>query len=224
MTLGIIIPTYDSLDTLKVLIKNIFDYTGGEYQIYVVEDGQKQETIDYLKTQKVKAIFHQENKGVAPSWNDGLREAIKDNCDYFAFFNDDIELPPNWWDACQKEFSKMYAGQTSPTHAVCLAEFVNNTIPLTGWFFILDKYCVDEVGFFDEQFVPYCAEDEDYYFRMEKKGICLCRIENLNVFHHGSHTLNKLRQIDLNKVEENRKNNWIRLQKKHLDRFLKYQL
>ncbi len=201
--LAIIIPTYDSLDTLKVLLKNIEDYTK-EYRLYVIEDGQKQETIDWLKENQVNTIFHAENKGVAPSWNDGLRQAIADGCDYFAIFNDDIEIPPNWWEDCQQEFK-------DDIHAVCL---IGGPVPLTGWFFILDKYCIDKLGFFDEQFAPYYCEDDDYFTRMRFGGIRLMKLD-LNVFHHGSTTLKKLKAIDMEKYETITAESRKRLRKKY---------
>ena len=85
MELSVIIPTYNSLDTLKPLVKSLDN-------VYVVEDGQRKETVDWLK-KRDKVIYHKENKGVATSWNDGIRQAYKDGSTYFAVFNDDIVVP-----------------------------------------------------------------------------------------------------------------------------------
>ena len=206
--LAIIIPTYDSLPTLKTLVGNILDYTSGEYRVYIVEDGQKKDTIKWLKQlvkkhSNFKAIFHKENKGVAPSWNDGLREAVKDNCTHFAIFNDDIEIPRNWWEDCQGAFAIPHVHLVG-LNAPC-------PVPLTGWFFILDKKCLDKVGYFDEQFVPYCCEDDDYFIRYRNQGYRFVQA-NIQVFHHSSKTIG---QKDKETVRAVRLNNWRKLSKKH---------
>lgn len=200
--LAIIIPTYDSLDTLKVLIKQIFKHTKGDFQVYVIEDGQKPETIKYLKNTKypLKVIYHKFNKGVAVSWNDGLKQAKKDGCTHFAILNDDIEVPKDWWVKCKEQFDKGF-------NLVCLDEPC--PIPLTGWFFAFDRQCLDKVGYFDEQFTPYCAEDDDYFIRFKSSGLKFTQI-NLAVLHHGSSTLKKL-----SGVKSVIRENWRRLRLKY---------
>jgi len=202
MKLGIIIPTYNSLNTLKVLIKNIQDYTEN-YNLYVVEDGQKKETIDWLKENKINSIFNKKNKGVAGSWNVGLKKAIEDNCTHFAILNDDIELPAKWWEECKKAFDN------KRVHLAFLD--APSPITITGWFFIIDKYCVDKVGYFDEDFYPYYAEDDDYFIRYKQAGLRYMQI-GIDVFHHGSHTIEKL---DKKKSEGIRKSNLNKLVAKH---------
>lgn len=213
--LGIIIPTYNSFDTLKVLVGNIFDYTDGDYTVYIVEDGQKQETIDWLKTQNVKAIYHEKNKGVSPSWNDGLREAVKDGCTHFAILNDDIELPPKWWEECRKVFENNdvhLVSLTSPEHA----GYNFGSLHITGWFFIIDKKCIDKVGYFDEQFAPFCAEDDDYFERYKQTRMPYARV-NIDVFHHGSKTLKTLDGEIFKKVK---RENWFKFRRKHPNKIM----
>ena len=122
--LAVIIPTYDNLEMLKPLVTQLEGFN-----VYVIEDGQRKETTNWLKTQRVKSILHTENMGVAVSWNDGLREALKDGCTHFAIINDDVVLPKNWWEDCRKEF------ENKKVHLVSLN--------FSGWFFIIDKECVD---------------------------------------------------------------------------------
>lgn len=202
--LAVVIPTYDSLDTLKVLIKNIINYTD-DYSFYVIEDGQKQETIDWLKREKINTIFHKENKGIAPSWNDGLRMAIKDNCTHFAILNDDIELPPNWWEECKKIFD---------LDAHCVSIKPKSNCILVGWFFIIDKECIEKIGYFDEQFAPFCVEDDDYAYRIVNKRLKFGWVE-LNIFHHGSKTLKKIKKERPEFYEKVRQENNLKIAKKY---------
>jgi GT2 family glycosyltransferase len=176
--LGIIIPTYDSLNTLKALIRGIYCHTFGAYVIYVVEDGQKQETIDWLRTQKVTLIENKKNCGVAKSWNKGIKRALKEGCTHFAILNDDIEVPANWWEKCEEKFKE--------ANLVTVKSDIQHTI-ISGWFFILDKKCIDKVGLFDEQFAPCFFEDVDYGIRFKNSRL-KGAIVDIDVFHHGGMT------------------------------------
>lgn len=198
MKLAIIIPTYDSLNSLKVLIKNIRDFTDENYRIYIIEDGQKKETITWLKEQKdIHALYHKENKGVAVSWNDGLRKAIEDKCTHFAFINDDVMLPKDWWIESKKCFE-------------IGSNLVSNN-RLTGWFFILDKKCVDVVGFFDEQFAPFNFEDEDYFERFRQSSLKR-GIVNIRIYHLGSKTI---KTLDKELVDKVTRDNYMRFRNKY---------
>lgn len=205
MKLAVIIPTYNSLDTLKVLVGNVFDYTSGEYNLIVIEDGQRPETIEYLKSidkPNFYPIFHEVNKGVSPSWNDGIRKAQELNSDYFAIINDDVTLPPNWWDLCYPMFS--------PDVHVVHDHFEY----FAGWFFILDKYCLERVGYFDEQFAPFNAEDTDYQFRCEALGMKMALVD-IGITHVGSNTIKKVIKEEPGRYQNVVNDNWQRLRKKY---------
>jgi GT2 family glycosyltransferase len=180
--LAVIIPTVDLLDMLKVLVKNVFDYTSGDYQVYVIENGQKEETIKWLKTQNVKAILNETNKGLSPAWNAGIREALKDKCTHFALLSDDIELSEHWWDGCKKEFKKgshLVSVESPFRHAHCI---------YSGWFYIIDKEVLDKVGYMDEQFSPFYFEDLDYSQRFVESGLKYSYAD-FEVVHHDSATI-----------------------------------
>lgn len=180
--LAVIIPTVDLLDMLKVLVKNIIDYTSGNYQIYVIENGQKEETVRWLKTQKVKAILNDTNKGLSAAWNAGIREGLKDNCTHFALLSDDTELSKDWWGVCKKEFengSHLVSVESPLRHAHCI---------YSGWFYIIDKEALDKVGYMDEQFSPFYFEDLDYSQRFVKSGLKYSYAD-IKVIHHDSATI-----------------------------------
>lgn len=208
--LGIIIPTYDSLDTLQVLIGQLFERTTAPFELIIVEDGRKKATIDYLRgLLNVHVIYHKKNKGIAPSWNDGLRKAQKLNCTHFAILNDDIEVPEGWWEPCAEALKK--------------ANVVSLTDPcpsgITGWFFVIDRECLETVGYFDESFAPYLGEDDDYYYRILDAHLKIQRI-SLPVIHHGSHTMKKIEAQDPQAYKEAFNTAWHKLRAKHPTRRL----
>ena len=183
MKLAVIIPTYDNLEMLKPMVSNLKGFN-----IYVVEDGVRQETVRWLKTQKVKTILHDENKGVAISWNDGIKEAIKNRCTHFAIINDDVVLPKDWWDKCKEIFS-------NDVHLVSM----ETKCLMSGWFFIIDKTCIDKIGYFDETIGLYGGEDDDYIRRYRSTRLKRAYVD-IDLWHYGSKTINKLNPIEVAEV------------------------
>lgn len=177
--LGIIILTYDLLDVLQALLKNVFDYTSGDYVVYVVENGQKKSTIDWLKTQDVRTILGT-NISLSNSWNTGIKESLKDGCTHFALLSDDISLEAGWWDACKKEFE-------SGSHLVSVTPGVEHII-YAGWFYIIDREALDKVGYMDERFHPFYFEDLDYSYRFVQSGLKYSMADT-KVPHLGSATI-----------------------------------
>ncbi len=194
MKLAIIIPTYDSLTTLKILIRDILKKTDGLFKIYLIEDGQNEKTIEYMKalrSRKLRKIYNKENMGITFSWNEGLKLALAENCTHFAILNDDIELPERWWNDCQRAFE--YG-----SHLVFLDQ--PSPIIFTGWFFILDKFALESIGFFDDRMRNF-AQDMDYFMRCKSKPFVKYSQTNIKVIHHGATTINKM-------SSEWKKKNW----------------
>lgn len=212
--LGIIIPTYDNLEMLKTLVGQIYSLTDN-FRLYIIEDGGKEDTISYLKSIKednFTPIFHSKNEGVAKSWNDGLKSALNDGCDHLAVINDDIELCPGWWEECKKLFY-------SNVHLVCLPGGENKSpfrqsVPLTGWFFIIDRPAINRIGLFDENMAGFTSEDTDYAVRYALSGFRLA-VADIPIKHYGSATINKIRKDNPTFYRETRQSNLYKLKEKH---------
>lgn len=186
---GIIIPTYDNYSMLLNLLRQIREYTWANYELIVVEDGQKKVTIKFLELYEwdklnVHCIFHKENKGVAPSWNDGIKKAEELGCDFFAFFNDDIEIYDGWWEEVLAMFKKGY-NLVSTCRPRISHEY------LAGWFFIFDRETLDKVGYFDEKLAPFYQEDTDFIWRFQEAGLKSVLLDNPKLLHHESTTIQK---------------------------------
>lgn len=220
MRLGVIIPTYDNVEGLKALLQSIFEHTHTGFKVYIINDNPKKK-IDPIKlielgkidgNSKVTYLAHEKNQGVATSWNDGIARAYQDGCTYFALMNDDITLCPNWWDACYREFEK-------GAHLVALDQPCPIPI-ITGWFFVLDKYCIEKVGLFDEQFTL-TSEDTDYAYRFMDSGLKHSKLDIAVEHHHGGSTT--IKKLDRLKFAEIRRENWQRLRAKHPHRRMPHQ-
>jgi GT2 family glycosyltransferase len=210
--LAIIIPTYDNLPMLKILVKQIFDFTNGDFKVYIIEDGQKKETVSWLKKQKkITKIYHKENTGIATSWNEGIRKGIEDGCSYFAIFNDDIELCPDWWIKCREPFDRVDVVSIPPGLQF---QPTPRVLPIAGWFFILSKNCIEKVGFFDEKIGKFLYEDTDYAIRCGMKNI-RCGTVDIPIKHYGSASLNKVKKSNSNVYDNIQSEGYRYLRKKY---------
>lgn len=90
MKIGIGIPTYNRLDSLKNTIESIVTHTDMHHEGYVVVDGADDGTREWLRDNFIKHIFHHENKGVCYAKNEILTH-FKDH-DYVFIIEDDVTL------------------------------------------------------------------------------------------------------------------------------------
>lgn len=180
--LAVVIPTYDNLIMLCRLVDQLYERTK-DFRLYIVEDGQKPETISYLESlskekQNLTVLLHETNKGVAASWNDGIREALSDRCESFVILNDDIEVPEGWQEVVEKALD---------THGFVSLELDFTTFIFSGFFFALTERTIREVGYFDERFIFY-YEDVDYSLRLQASKVKHAKVR-LGVIHHESATI-----------------------------------
>jgi len=90
MRIGIGIPTYNRLDSLKETVESIRAYADIEHDLCVVVDGSSDGTVDWLVDENINHIFHQENRGVCYAKNDILQK-FRDY-DYTFIIEDDVKL------------------------------------------------------------------------------------------------------------------------------------
>jgi hypothetical protein len=173
MKLGIIISTWSNIEMLKPLLEQIYEHT-----FFILKDNN-----------------------ISRSWNNGIKNALSAGCTHFAIMNDDIELPLNWWEDCQKKFDE-------GSHLVFLGK--RGTDLFSGWFFVLDKYCLERVGYFDEEMNIF-AQDTDFWYKVKELRIKNSPIQ-INVKHFGSATVSKLPKDEYKEIWND---NWLKLRAKH---------
>lgn len=137
--------------------------------IFVIDNGGK------IEHSKATVFIQQHNLGVSASWNwflKNISDPILIVNDDIEFSSNDIESFYNSWNDNKEEF--LYC----------------NNIPLLNMFscFLLPKYVVSKVGYFDETFYPAYFEDNDMSYRMKLAGINTKSIVT-NISHIGSATI-----------------------------------
>ncbi len=89
---SVVIPLYNKQNHIKETIESILNQTFQDFEIVVVNDGSKDESVQVVETIKDERIrlIHQENQGVSVSRNRGIKEA---KAKYIAFLDaDDLWL------------------------------------------------------------------------------------------------------------------------------------
>ena len=120
-----------------------------------------------------------ENKGVAPAWNEGVRQSTGD---LLCFMTCTVDVQPGW-DArlCAVAESGRYVAMplTNGEPAYGLG--------VTGWCWVVRRELFDEVGPFDETFVPVQYEDTDWFHRaIYQHGLELVTVPSARVRREGS--------------------------------------
>lgn len=95
-TVGVIVPMYNSADTIYETLKSVIEQTYDDLDIVVVDDGSTDDSV--VKVQTLQAqdarirIISQQNAGVATARNMGVRET---EAPYLAFLDADDLWAPN---------------------------------------------------------------------------------------------------------------------------------
>jgi len=113
--ISIIIPTYNSAQTLPKCLEYIFDQTYKNIEIIIVNDGSIDSTQEILKRYQSKVkIINQKNQGAPSARNRGFRESTGE---YLLFIDADVYLKK---DCVQKMFQTL---QENPKTAYAYSSF-----------------------------------------------------------------------------------------------------
>ncbi len=137
--------------------------------------------------------------------NQGMKQALKDGCEYVCLLNDDTLVYSNWLSDLQLVFNFMpKVGIVSPltdysAHAhqdikYCpyhIGKLINTHV-LMFVCVMLKKEVIEKVGFLDEDFKYGGYEDNDYCLRAKIKGYQLVVNGNVFVHHYGERAASKL--------------------------------
>ncbi len=207
MKYSIIIPVYlrDSkrLDDIAKCVESVRKYSS-DYELILIDDGSPEDALlyelidEYSEFHPDVYIRHQNNKGVAPSWNDGLRIA---RGDYIVVLNDDTEVCADWLE----KMSGVFENDRSKKIAVVgpAVEHLPNdsNMPAYQWFpgscFMISRKTIKRVGYFDEQFAPFFFEETDYWTKIMQCGYQMARVLNVFIQHKEGQTVKDLSKNEI---------------------------
>jgi glycosyltransferase involved in cell wall biosynthesis len=91
--IDVVIPTYNSMPWIKATVKSVLEQTHANINVYIIDDGSKDDTESFVKSLKDKRIHYvkKENGGVSSARNVGIKHA---KSEFIAFVDaDDIWYP-----------------------------------------------------------------------------------------------------------------------------------
>lgn len=208
--ISIIIPIYNALDEVKLLLKSICDNLNFELsEVILVNDFSNEITSNYLKefTEKNKDFIlleNEENLGFVKTCNKGMRIAKGDIC---VLLNSDTLIPKEFAERISKCFiSDSKIGIASPVrtfggqYAIKMPkkwtlEDMNNSLrkkhkcfyPIIpsaeGCCFCIRKAVIEQQGYLDEVYGKGYHEEVDYAYRAITNGWKNVLIDDLYIFH-----------------------------------------
>lgn len=97
---ALIITAFGALDYTRQAISSATANAQSPYNLYLVDNGSKDATLEYFKQVKDAKVIHLgENGGVAKGKNAGFQEALKnDSLQYIVFLDNDVIMPERWLD------------------------------------------------------------------------------------------------------------------------------
>lgn len=173
--LSIIVPRYamtqEAADLWEANRAQIIKVAEVPFELVVIDNGS---TIQGAST-----ISWPTNRGVAPAWNEGRRQALGD---VLAFVTQTTRVEPGW------DANLVKVAQSGRYIAM---PFTGGQKPyglgITGWCFVLTTKLADEIGPFDETFVPVQFEDTEFFHRaIYQHGVELVNVNGANVTRGGS--------------------------------------
>jgi len=220
--ISIIIPTYDNLDLTKLCLKSIVENTAyPNYEIVIVDNGSKQDTVNYLKkfssyNSNIKLHLNEKNLGFAKANNQGFNISTGD---YLVFLNNDTIVTVGWLHLLSHHLienkrvgmvgpvtnsigneARIDVGYTNIDDVQAFAaqrakEFSGKNFSIK----VLALYCCmisrdlfEELGGLDERYNVAMFEDDDLAIKIRQKGLDLRCAEDVFIHHHHSASLNKL--------------------------------
>ena len=199
---SIIIAVKDHKDLTKVCLDSFGLYTDSDFEIIIVDDGSKEETRNWLKSQPYTVIRHDESLGWCKSINDGLKEA---HGDFIVLSNNDIVATPHWDSRMLAHFYRLpELGLLGPTSTKIegrqSVDFNKEGIDFEYWgwliffFVMMNRACLERVGMLDERFGLGGQDDADYCMRAREANFQIGIARDVYIYHYGSATFRKLFQ------------------------------
>ncbi len=196
---SIVIPMYNQLEYTCDCVYSIYRNCGVSYEVIIADDKSPLESSDVLKDyfENIVIIKNETNLGFIRNCNNA---ALKAKGEYVIFLNNDTQVQKGWLEELLNIFDRFdhvgvagskliypdgslqeaggikwkdgsawnYGNGDDPTK--CQYNYVKEADYISGASLMVKKSLWDELGGFDELYVPAYCEDSDLCFRVRQKG------------------------------------------------------
>ncbi len=216
MNISIVIPNYNGAHFLEACLKSLNEQTLKPSEIILVDNGSKDESIKWIKTNYPEIILIEldQNYGFSRAVNEGIKVS---KSEFVALLNNDTELEATWLEELIKPMlvnDSVFSCSSKMVqyHNRNLIDDAGDQYNILGWAYkrgdnksikrfdedsnifsscagaaLYRKSVFDEIGYFDETFFAY-LEDVDISFRALRYGYENVYCSKAIVYHIGSGT------------------------------------
>jgi len=224
MKFTFLIPTINNYNHLKICISSIRKNSKFNHQILVHSNNSTDETSNYLKSQSIYEMKSDKNYGLCTALNNLVKKAENN---FLIFIHDDMYLCPGWENVLINEINSHnnYNFYLSGVMIEKINGHINynfgddyrnfdekNLLKMYSQFKFDDIQGADKnpsvvhvslwekVGGLSEEFNPGDASDPDFTLKLWKSGVRIFKgLSNFRVYHFGSMTTRKNKNIKLNR-------------------------
>lgn len=214
---SIVMLSWNAPQFTKLALESIREHTRGEYEVIIVDNGSRSETVDWLKTladqPDVRVIFNPTNRGYAGGNNQAIAAA---RGEYIVLLNNDVIVTDGWLDGLLHAFDRIPAlGVSAPrSNKIAGDQIVVDasydgieamhrfaagrseryrdqgyiTDRAIGLCLCIDRRLIEEIGGIDERFGIGNFEDDDFCMRVRASGYRIFVCNDVFIHHFGSQT------------------------------------
>ena len=206
---SIVIPTLNNINYLKLCIKSIKNNSNFNHELIVHVNQGTDETIEFLKNEKIKYTYTKYNAGIC----EGVNLASKlSTTNYILYAHDDFYFCPKWDDNLVKELKDLknnlfyfsgtmiQNGQVELNCGDSLENFnekklLNEYKNIKFYDFqgstwaphLIHKNLWNKIGGFSEEYYPGTGSDPDLNMKLWNEGVRIFKgLQNCKVYHFGS--------------------------------------
>ena len=205
--ISVIIPAYNSAETLPACLQALSRQTLPTDEVIVVDDGSQDSTVELAQQAGVKVVA-QSHSGPAAARNLGARSA-RSQADLILFTDSDCEPGPDWVRVLCQPFADENVVGVKGTYLTRQKEWVARLVQQEyeakyermsrqASIDFIDTYSAAyrrdiflKNGGFDEAFPVPSVEDQEFSFRLARKGYRLLFAREASVYHHHDCNLNE---------------------------------
>jgi len=233
MEFTILVPTYNNIDYLKILLISLEKNSSFSHEIILHVNEGVDGTLDYLKAKNYKYTYSEKNIGLCSAINTAAKLSTKK---YLLYAHDDMYFCPEWDLHLSNEVKKLNndnfylsgtmiepnsghirfncgenANDFNESKLLKNLEYLKFYDHQGSHFapHLISKVNWDKVGGFSEEFNPGDGSDPDFNMKLWKLGVRIFKgINKFRVYHFSSVTIRKNKNINQNKGNITFLNKW----------------